>query len=127
MARDHRDVLEVLRFELYLLQQGDYRAGSTSGRAQRSYFSDSPTCLNFGGNAGGRPCAECLLADFVPGNYQNETWACHTIPLDGHGNTIASLGRGYNRVAVEKAVLGWLRETVGRLERERQQDQVRYA
>lgn len=124
MARDHRDMIEVLRFELYVLQQGGYRTGNAGGWAPMSYFRDSPTCLNFGETALRRPCRDCLLAEFIPGNYQNETPACHTISLDEHGNTIASLGRGYNRLAVEEAVFGWLRETVARLERERRQEQV---
>jgi hypothetical protein len=124
MAVDQRDRLEVLSFELYLLQQGGYRATHNVRRTALSLFRDSPTCLNFGETRARRPCRECLLAEFIPGKYQNETAACHRIPLDAQGNTIASLGRGYNRLVVEQAVYGWLRETVTKLERERRQELV---
>lgn len=101
MARDCRDLLEVLRFELYILQPGACRNANVGSRAPLSF------------------------AEFIPGNHQNETPACHTIPLGEQGNTIAaSLGRGYNRLAVAGAVFGWLRETVARLERERRQELV---
>ncbi len=122
MSADRRDPLEVLRFELYLLQQGAYRGTMTRNGVPLSYFQDSPTCLNFAETDSRRSCRTCLLTQFIPGNYQNETAACRKIPLDASGTTIASLDRGYNRVAVEQAVFGWLRETVAKLERERQQE-----
>jgi hypothetical protein len=89
-----------------------------------SCFRDSPACLNFEETALRQPCRDRLLAEFIPGNYQNETAAGHKISLDEQGNAIASLGRGYNRLAVEEAVFSWLRETVARLEREHRQEQV---
>ncbi len=124
MSADQRDTLEVLRFELYLLQQGAYREDGTRSGAPLSYFRDSPTCLNFAEADSRRSCRPCLLTQFIPGNYQNETAACRKIPLDANGNTIASLDRRYNRAAVERAVIGWLQETVAKLERERQQELV---
>lgn len=123
MPRDHRDILEVLRFELYLLEQGGYRAGDTGSRPL-TFFRDSPTCLNFGESERLRPCRDCLLSRFIPGQAQNETPACHAIPLDAQGNTIASLCRSYNRPAVEAAVFGWLRETVASLEHEHSRELV---
>lgn len=123
MAGDQRDPLEVLRFELDLFQQGAYRA-ATSGARPPSYFRDSPTCLDFPEVDSRHSCRKCLLTQFIPGNDQNETSACRKIPLDQHGNTIASLERGYNRETVEQAVFGWLRETVAKLEREHRQGMV---
>lgn len=117
MASDPRDALEVLRFELYLLEQGAYRAAGAGGRPL-SIFRDSPTCLDFL-ESRRRSCRQCLLSDFIPVQFQNETIACHRIALDETGNTIGSLEREYNRVAVERAVFGWLRGIVARLERER--------
>lgn len=122
MSAGQRDPLEVLRFELYLLQQGAYRETVTRSGAPLSYFQDSPTCLNFAESGSRRSCRACLLTQFIPGNYQNETAACRKIPLDANGNTIAALDRRYNRAVVERAVVGWLQETVAKLERERQQE-----
>ncbi len=124
MAADQRDMLEVLRFELYLLEQGAYRGVTSRSRAPLSYFQDSPTCINFGETANRRSCRECLLSEFIPGRFQNETTACERMPLDDAGTTVRSLQRGYNRVAVEQAVLGWLRDTVARIERERRRELV---
>lgn len=123
MSGDQRDPLEVLRFELYLFQQGAYR-GATGRGVPLSYFQDSPTCLNFGETDSRRSCRRCLLTQFVSGQYQNETAACRTIPLDQHGSTIASLERQYNRDTVEQAVLVWLQKTVARLEREHRREMV---
>ena len=123
MAGDQRDTLEVLRFELDLLQRGGYRTSRVAA-APLSFFRDSPTCLDFAGAAKPRACRNCLLTEFIPGQDRNKTQACHDIPLDEHGNTIASLQRGYNHVAVEQAVVGWLRQTVARLERERRLELV---
>ena len=127
MPADQRDTLEVLRFELYILQQGAYREAVSRSGALRSYFQDSPTCLNFAESDSRRSCRACLLTQFIPGNFQNETAACRKIPLDANGNTIASLDRRYNRAAVERAVVGWLQETVAKLERERQQEALAHS
>ena len=124
MVGDQRDALEVLRFELYLLQQGSYRAGTNRHGAPLSYFQDSPTCLDFAERDSRHSCRQCLLSEFIPGHFRNETAACRKIPLDTQGNTIASLDGRYNRAAVEQAISGWLRETVAKLERERQQESV---
>jgi len=127
MAADQRDVLEVLRFELYLIEQGAYRGAKSHRGTPLAFFKDSPTCLDFGENDSRHSCRRCLLSDFIPGTHQNETSACHRIALDGKGNSIRSLGEGYNRIAVERAVFGWLRDTVARLERERRQEMVTFA
>ena len=123
MAGDQRDPLEVLRFELYLLQQGAYRAATAAGKPL-SYFQDSPTCLDFGETDNRSSCRNCLLIQFIPGTDQNETAACRKMPLDSHGNTIGSLERRYNRDVVEHAVFGWLQHTVARLEREQHREMV---
>lgn len=121
MAADQRDALEVLRFELYLIRQGAYRV-TRHGRAPLEFFKDSPTCLDFAETDQRHSCGKCLLSDFIPGKYQYETSACHTIPLDAAGNSIRTLKQGYNRLAVERAICGWLRDTVMRLEHERGQE-----
>ena len=124
MATDQRDALEVLRFELYLIEQGAYHVAERRA-APLAFFKDSPTCLDFGENDGRNSCRNCLLSEFIPGRYQNETAACHRIPLDAAGNTIHSLGGAYNRVAVEQAVFGWLKGTVTRIECDRREESAR--
>jgi len=119
MARDARDILEVLKFELNFLEQGGYgRAGRMPWKPV-SMFQDSLICLNFGEPQRPHPCEECMLMDFVPDKFRNENVPCHYIPLDASGESIASLDQGYNQPAVEEAVAGWLRRTIARVERER--------
>jgi hypothetical protein len=119
MARDMRDPLEVLRFELAFLQSGGYRSEGN----RPHFFYDSVTCWNFGNPGLRKPCRNCLLADFIPELSHNERLACRSIPLDDDGNTIASLERRYNRAEVERAVSSWVGQTVARLERKCPQEE----
>ncbi len=121
MAADDRDILEVLKFELNFLEQGGYGRSVRTPWKPTSIFQDSLTCLNFGEPQRPHPCEECMLIDFVPEKCRNENVPCHYIPLDAAGNDVASLDQGYNQQAVEEAVIGWLRRTIARIERERAQ------
>src|SRR5690349_7760735 len=109
MAADQRDALEVLRFELYLIEHGAYHVSIPRRGTPLAFFRDSPTCLDFGEDDSRRSCRKCLLSEFIPGTYQDETTACRRIPLDTTGNTIHSLDGRYNRNTVEGAVFHWLR------------------
>ncbi|MGC2323502.1 MAG: hypothetical protein WA463_12815, partial [Terriglobales bacterium] len=66
MAKDDRDILEVLKFELAFLEQGGYGRSVRTPWKPTSIFQDSITCLNFGEPERVHPCSECLLIDFVP-------------------------------------------------------------
>jgi hypothetical protein len=121
MARDARDTLEVLKFELNFLEQGGYGRSVGTPWKPTSIFQDSLTCLNFGDPQRPHSCEECMLMDFVPDRFRNENVPCHYIPLDASGTSVAELDQGYNQPAVEEAVIGWLRHTISRMERERAQ------
>ncbi len=124
MANDERDILEVLKFELNFLEQGGYGRSVKTPWKPTSIFQDSLTCMNFGDPARSVPCDHCLLYDFVPGDRQNESVPCHHIPLTESGKTLEQLDRGYNQQELEDAVIGWLRRTIDRLERERAQQRA---
>ncbi len=119
MATDDRDILEVLKFELNFLQQGGYGRSVRTPWKPTSIFQDSLSCLNFGDPKRSIPCEHCLLMDFVPDACRNETVPCHHIPLDATGQTVEILDRSYNQQELEEAVIGWLRKTIDRIERER--------
>lgn len=119
MAKDERDILEVLKFELNFLEQGGYGRSVRTPWKPTSIFQDSLTCLNFGEPERPHPCEECMLMDFVPEKFRNEIVPCHHIPLTTSGESVAELDRGYNQASVEEAVIAWLRRTIARIEQER--------
>ncbi len=119
MAKDERDILEVLKFELNFLEQGGYGRSVRTPWKPTSIFQDSLTCLNFGEPTRPHPCDECLLIDFVPESSRNETAPCHHIPLNSSGETLETLDRGYNQQQMEESVIAWLRAAIQRVEAER--------
>lgn len=119
MAKDDRDILELLKFELNFLEQGGYGRSVRTPWKPTSMFQDSISCINFGDPERARPCSECLLMDFVPQGAQKEEIPCHHIPLNAGGETVDSIERYDNQQEVEEKFKQWLRETIARLEAER--------
>ena len=118
MAKDGRDLLEVLKFELEFLEQGGYGRLPRESWRPRFIFEDSPTCMNF--NSKDRePCEECLLMQFVPEDARTEQVPCTHIPLSLHGETLNSLYRTGTQQEIEDALGTWLRATIQRLEAEK--------
>jgi len=118
MARDNRNLLDVLKFELDFLEQGGYGRLPREAWRARFVFEDSPTCMNF--NSKDRePCEECLLMQFVPENARTEQVPCIHIPLSAHGETLDSLYRTGTQQEIEEALGTWLRTTIRRLEAEK--------
>ncbi len=120
MARDDRDMLELLKFELQFLEQGGYGRSVRTPWKPTVPFQDSITCINYGDPTRSRPCEECLLMDFVPAESRNEDVPCHHIPLNPGGETVDAVERYDNQQEVEEKLREWLRATIARLEAERQ-------
>ena len=119
MAKDGRDILEVLRFELNFLLDGGYgRSPKTPWRAP-AIFEDSPICPNFCDVAHPFPCESCLLEQFVPEGQRSETVPCRFIPLNKEGQTVEDLYHTGSQVEMEEALANWLRAQIERIERER--------
>ena len=119
MSNDKRDVLDVLRFELNFVEQGGYGRSVRTPWKPTSIFQDSLSCINFNDPDRPHPCSECLLNDFVPPAFQNESVPCHHIPLNPDGETVDSMERQYNQIELEDALKNWLRTTIQRIEQER--------
>ncbi len=119
MSEDRRNVLQVLRFELNFLEQGGY--GRTVRQTQISPFRDNLSCLNFGDPLRSHACRECCLYDFVPERSRTEDIPCHFIPLDERGSTVADLLKSGSIKELEPVLKGWLRTTITKLEKEREQ------
>jgi hypothetical protein len=119
MAQDHRDILDVLRFELSFLQDGGYgRSPHASWRAP-AIFEDSPACPNFSDAARPHPCESCLLEQFVPAERRNEASPCRFIRLTPEGQSVDDFYRTGSQADMEQALAGWLRKQIERIEQER--------
>lgn len=121
MAKDTRDVLDVLKAELNFLKSGGYGRSVRTPWLPTSVFQDSLTCINFGDPNRTRPCEECLLMQFVPPEHRKENVPCHHIPLDDLGETIHMLERWETQAEMERVYEKWLVATIARLEAERAQ------
>ena len=118
MAKDDRNVIEVLKSELQFVEQGGYGRLPRESWRPRFIFEDSPTCMNF--NSTDRtPCEECLLMQFVPEEARTELVPCTHIPFLLNGQTLESLYRTGTQQEIEEALGAWLRATIRRLEAEK--------
>jgi len=119
MARDERDLLELLKFELKFLEDGGYGRSPHTPWRRPLVFEDSLTCLNFGDPVRPHPCSECLLMDFVPAELKDQTSPCRLIPLTPKGETADYFYRCGTQLELEEALAGWLRDQVSRIEEQR--------
>jgi len=120
MAKDDRDILEVLREELGFLEKGGYRGSARLPWLTKSIFQDSPTCINYGYPYRAHPCNECQLLEFVTPEDQKQWIPCHLIPLNERGETIDLLQFG-DEQKLKRALKDWLQSSINVIEEERSQ------
>lgn len=123
MAKDNRNVLELLKSELEFLGKGGYRQSLRAPWRPQFIFEDSPTCINYGRKQRFLPCSECPLMQFVPPDCREETIPCRHIPLNSEGYTIDTYYRIGTHEELEAALANWLCESIRRLEQEHVQRQ----
>ena len=114
MAKDERDVVELLKTELDFIEKGGYGRSVRTPWKETSPFRDSLTCVNYALPEKAHPCAECHLIDFVPGDKRGEKLPCHAIPLNAAGDTVESLEP--NQAKLEESLKEWMREKIGEIE-----------
>ena len=119
MAKDDRDILEVLQEELDFIEKGGYGRSVRSPWLEKSVFQDSLSCLNYGYPYRAHPCNECHLLDFVSPEHQSAEVPCHFIPLNEAGETIEDLETEDNEAKLERRVKDWLRAQIKKIEEER--------
>jgi hypothetical protein len=119
MLTDQRDLLDVLKFELYFLEQGGYERSSVAAWRPRFIFEDSPTCINYETTGDRVPCSTCALMQLVPANRRFATHPCWHIALNESGETLDSLYRHSDQSQVEETVSTWLRAAIKQLEEQR--------
>lgn len=119
MARDDRDILEVLKEELDFIEKGGYGRSVRTPWKPTSTFQDSLTCLNYGYPYRAHPCSECRLLEFVKPEDRVTSIPCHHIPLNESGETIEDLEAEDNDAKLERKVGDWLRARIKLIEEER--------
>jgi hypothetical protein len=115
MRFDKKEMIEKLKNELEILDKGGYEPSTYKPYRMPRVFRDSVSCPNLGLDFKIEPCAHCFLVEFVPLEHRDKENACHHIPLNERGDTIASLDRPGNESAVQEALRSWLQETIARL------------
>lgn len=123
MAKDDRDILELLRTELDFIEKGGYGRSPRTPRKATSSFRDSLTCVNYALPEKAHPCAECHLIDFVPAGKRDGELPCHAIPLNAHGDTVESLELEDNQTKLEESLKEWMRGKIKELETARPAEQ----
>jgi len=116
MPVDLEDIIDQLKLQRDILRNGGYGRSVRTPWKPTKLFRDSVTCLNFDEVVKRHPCSECLLWEWVPENHRDEDIPCHFIPLNEHGESIASLEDVKDREEAEKALLGWLDSAIAQLE-----------
>jgi hypothetical protein len=119
MAKDGRDILELLKDELAFIEKGGYVRSIHTPEKRSSTFQDSLTCVNYGYPYRAHPCNECQLLDFVNPEHHGTEIPCHYIPLNEAGETIADLEAADGEAKLRRKVKDWLRAKISEIEEER--------
>jgi hypothetical protein len=118
MARDERDLLELLKMELDFIEKGGYGRSVRIPWKETSPFRDSLTCVNYALPEKAHPCSECHLIDYVPSDKREELVPCRSIPLTEKGETVEDLDMQGNQAKMEEALKDWMRRKIAELELE---------
>jgi len=116
MAKDDRDILDLLKSELDVLEKGGYGRSVRTPWLPTSIFQDSPSCACFPSHTHD---SECVLMELVPPEFRSEDVPCHFIPLNETGETAAMFEEGDDQQRREEAIKNWLRARIGQIEQER--------
>jgi len=124
MAKDERDILELLKDELDFIEKGGYGRSVRTPWQEKSGFQDSLTCINYGYPYRAHPCNECHLIDFVAPENHSAPIPCHAIPLNAAGETLEDLEQEENQPKLEETMKSWLRARIKEIEEQRAQQTV---
>jgi hypothetical protein len=116
MAKDDRDILEVLKEELAFVEQGGYGRSVRTPWLPKSAFQDSLTCMNYADPNRTHPCNECHLIDFVDSEHFSADVPCHFIALNEAGETIEDLEAKGNQAKLEATLKQWMRSKIKQVE-----------
>ena len=126
MAKDTRDILELLKDELFFIEQGGYGRSVRTPWLPKSAFEDSLTCINYAYLDRAHPCSDCHVIDFVAIEHHSEKVPCHFIALNDAGETIEDLEAQGNQSKLEATLKQWMRARIKQLEGERAKSEATY-
>jgi len=115
MTFDKNEMIDKLKLELEILEKGGYAPSVQEPHWAPRVFRDSVSCPNLGLDFQIAPCSDCFLTYFVPPEHRQKENPCHYIPLNGRGDTVASLSETGDNVQLQKALRTWLQKTMFRL------------
>jgi hypothetical protein len=118
MIFDKNEIIGKLRLELEILEGGGYSTSIEKPHWSPRIFRDSISCPNLGLEFKVEPCSECFLTYFVPPENRGKENACHHIPLNDRGDTVASLSEIGDDLQLQNALRTWLQNTITRLAKE---------
>jgi hypothetical protein len=119
MSIDKKEMIQQLKFEIQMIEKGGYHPSVREARHDPEIFRDSITCLNVGLEVKEHACSSCFLSEFAPPEVRNSNDdLCHKIPLNEKGDTVESLKAEGDPYKLQATVLGWLKNTVAKLEQE---------
>ena len=118
MTFDRKEMIEKLKLELEILEKGGYAPSVHEPHRMPRVFRDSVSCPNVGLEIKVEPCSHCFLMEFVPPEHRDQDDACHYIPLNERGDTVAALNKEGGDEAIHAALRSWLEKTIARLELE---------
>ena len=118
MEFDKREMIDKLKLELEILEKGGYEPSVHEPHRMPRVFRDSVSCPNVGLDFKIEPCSHCFLIEFVPPEHRDKPEACHYIPVNERGDTVASLSRAGKEDELLAALRVWLQKTILRLEAE---------
>lgn len=113
---DKRNVRETLKAELAFVEGGGYRNKPRFPWRPNFVFEDSPTCFNSQSKKERKPCAECLMLQFVPKDKAELAFPCRHIPLTPAGESVAHFYACGTEEELEAALKGWLKRKIAELE-----------
>jgi len=116
MAKDERDLLDLLKSELDFIEKGGYGRSVRTPWKPSSSFRDSLTCVNYALPEKAHPCSECHLIDFVPEDKRGGELPCHAIPLNAAGDTVETFEFEGNQAKLEEALKEWMRARIKEIE-----------
>jgi hypothetical protein len=108
-----KKLLKHLKRELKFAEDGGYRRPSWHPPL---VFEDSPACPKYHDPGNLDACLECPLRTLVPEDLRGEKLPCRHIPLNGRGETLASLYRWAAQAEIEAIVTKWLKVKISELE-----------
>ena len=119
MAFDNKEMIEQLKFEIQMLENGLYYPSGRQPWQNLKIFRDSTTCLNVGLEEKKHACTSCFLSEFATPEVRNSTDdICNKILLNEKGDTIESLKAEGDPHRLQATVLNWLKRTLAKLEGE---------